>query len=68
MVDLPVSNLSSTPVRPGFRIADAVSHLSGFFAQMGAAVRVSRAVEAHRTPNPADLRILGIDAPLPRSW
>ena len=68
MVDLPVSNLSSTPVRPGFRIARAVSHISGFFAQMGAAVRVSRDVEARRVPNPADLRILGIDAPLPRNW
>lgn len=68
MVDLPVSSLSSAPLRPGLRIANAVSHISGFFAQIGAAVRVSRDVEAHRAPNPADLRILGIDAPFPRHW
>jgi hypothetical protein len=68
MVDLPVSNLSPTPARPSFRIADAIGTISGFFAQIGAAARVSRAVEARRAPNPADLRILGIDAPLPRNW
>ena len=67
MVDLPVSSLSSTPVRPGFRIARAISHISDFFALMGAAVRVSRDVEARRAPNPADLRILGIGAPLPQN-
>jgi len=68
MVDLPVSNLSRTPARPSFGIAKALANVSGFFAQMGAAARVSRAVEARRAPNPADLRILGIDAPLPRNW
>jgi len=68
MVDLPVSNLSRGSARPGFRIANALSHIAAFFAQTGAAVRVARDVEARRTPNPADLRILGINAPLPRNW
>ncbi len=66
MVDLSI--LPRAPVRPAPRMANVISHVSGFFALMGAAMRVSRAVEARRTPSLADLRALGIDAPLPRTW
>ena len=53
----------------------APSHLSRFatvsadiIRVFAAAVRASRAVEAHRAPNPADLKTLGIEGKLPTAW
>lgn len=39
------------------------------FAEItGAAIRVARAAESRHAANPADLKLLGINAPLPKAW
>ncbi len=45
-------------------IARAVAEAADIF---GAAVRASAAIEANRRPTSRDMRILGIDAELPRA-
>ena len=70
MVSLPVSHL--TP-RPGghantSRLARISAAIGEFFGILGAAIRVTRAVESRHDPDRDDLRTLGIDRPLPKSW
>jgi hypothetical protein len=45
---------------------DVFGAILSFFTLFGAALRISHAVEARRQPAAADLKILGVNAPLPR--
>ena len=64
MVDLSLSY----PVKERANRNGLFAQLGEFFAIIGAAIRASRAVEAHRRPNAEDLAILGIKGQLPRTW
>ena len=44
------------------------AHLAGLFEILGAAIRVSQAVESRRDPHRDDLLTLGITKPLPKVW
>lgn len=50
---------------PRSRLAALFADFRGFFALLGAALRVARAVEDRRQPAAGDLNILGIEGPLP---
>ena len=69
MVSLPVSH---SPAPSGGtltgRFRSFRTRLVEFGEVMGAAIRVSRAVEARQPPHPDDLAALGIKGPLPRTW
>ena len=60
MVDLSISHA------PRARFG-MLAHVVEFFVLLGASIRVSRAVEAHRAPSAEDLAILGITGKLPYS-
>jgi hypothetical protein len=70
MTALPVSQLA--PPSHGFagkrRLGKFGAHIATFFEIIGAAIRVSQAVESRRDADTADLRSLGIDRPLPKLW
>jgi len=69
MVSLPVTHLSA---RSGdfteTRFARLRARVAEFFEILGAAVRVSQAVESRRDPDRDDLLALGINRPLPKIW
>lgn len=69
MVSLPVTDLAP---RPGdfteTRIAAFRRRVADFFEILGAAIRVSQAVESRRDPDRDDLQTLGINRPLPKVW
>ena len=67
MVSLPIAHLASPP-RPRARFGKFGEYVADFFEILGAAVRVSQAVEARRDPERIDLLTLGITKPLPKVW
>ena len=67
MVSLPVGHIASPP-RQSSRFGKFRDQVADFFEILGAAVRVSQAVESRRDPEPADLLTLGITKPLPKVW
>ena len=70
MVSLPVSHLAPRPGEHAntSRVARIAAAIGDFFEILGAAIRVTRAVESRHDPDRDDLRTLGIDRPLPKSW
>ena len=69
MVSLPVTHLAP---RPGDSTETPFgkfrTRVADFFEILGAAVRVSQAVESRRDPDRDDLLTLGINRPLPKTW
>ena len=69
MVDLPVTHLAPRPADfTATRLGKFRAHVADFFEILGAAVRVSQAVESRHEPDRDDLLTLGIDRPLPKTW
>ena len=70
MVYLPVSHLAPRPGERAntSRLARITAAIGAFFEILGAAIRVTRAVESRHNPDREDLRTLGINQPLPKSW
>ena len=70
MVSLPVSHFAPRPGEhaKASRVARIAAALADFFEILGAAIRVTRAVESRHDPDRDDLRTLGIDRPLPKFW
>ena len=70
MVSLPVSHLAPRPGEHAnrSRLARMATALGDFFEILGAAIRVTRALESRHDPDRDDLRTLGINQPLPKSW
>jgi hypothetical protein len=58
------STLGSAP--RGSALSAAVAEIGAFLAILGAAIRVSAAVEAGREPEKGDVSLLGIKGSLPR--
>lgn len=67
MVSLPLPN---TPARSGSSARSTLASFGlavvDFFELLGASARVSQAMESRREPRADDLRILGIEGPLPK--
>jgi hypothetical protein len=66
MVYLPVSQVSVEGASRRSRFAALADWSAALVRTLGAAIRVSQAVESHRDADPGDLKILGIPGPLPR--
>jgi hypothetical protein len=66
MVYLPVSHVTAEGAPRRSRLAAIADRAVALFRTLGAAIRVSQAVESRREADPADLNILGIRGPLPR--
>ncbi len=66
MVSLPLSR--PAPRTASGRLVILAGRVAACFEILGAAVRVSQAVESRADADPADLLTLGINRPLPRSW
>jgi hypothetical protein len=66
MTDLHLSTRTEPPVFS--RLAAFMTAVSEWLQVFGAATRAARAVEARRSPRPADLRMLGIAGKLPEAW
>lgn len=67
MVSLPLSHTHShSGASARSTLASFGIAVVDFFELLGASARVSQAMESRRAPRTADLRILGIEGPLPR--
>jgi hypothetical protein len=63
--DVPIRSSGSLRRPGGVR---RFTRIVGFFGMLAAAVRIARAVEAHRDPDLEDLQVLGISEKLPKAW
>jgi hypothetical protein len=66
MSTLSITNVASDTGRSP-RFARIAAHLLAFMEAFGAARRLAIAAEMNRPANPADLKILGVNGPLPRT-
>lgn len=67
MIDTTVAHAPAFERTPS-RLSRLVAASGDFLRLFAAAVRASRAVEAHRAPDRADLKTLGIRTKLPTPW
>ena len=68
MTALPVSHPAPRPYGFARKVRLVAGHIASFFEIIGAAIRVSQAVESRRDADAEDLLTLGIDRPLPKVW
>jgi hypothetical protein len=66
MSTLSVTNVAGDTGRPT-RFSRIAAHVLAFMEAFGAARRLAIAAEMNRPADPADLRILGVNGPLPRT-